>query len=272
MGTNSISNGPSVRREPCATIVDRHFRRARFGEAAGPQQAGGKARRIDRAAETRPQRRDGADMVLMRMGDDEAEQILAILLDEGGSGRIRSTPGMSGPAKATPQSTMIYLRFFSVRNHRARRSCRFRQDRRAGRRRFLRSQQPLLLFFLEIFHAHRAGPRVTSPASMISVAPSGLSNSIRPCASMPRKRPSRVAPPRTTRTGPSMPPAFSSQAARIAAKLSPRAQRSSASTSVVRQRREKRRRGRRLRADAFEAGCRIRRVGRRWSCSSRRNR
>ena len=63
-------------------FVNRHFRRARFGEAARPQQAGGEARRIDRAAETRPQRRDGADMVLMCMGDDEAEQILAMLLDE----------------------------------------------------------------------------------------------------------------------------------------------------------------------------------------------
>jgi hypothetical protein len=67
--------------------LDRHVRRARLREAACVQQSGGETRRINRAAQTRPERGDGADVILMRMGHDQAEQIFFILFDEGGIGQ-----------------------------------------------------------------------------------------------------------------------------------------------------------------------------------------
>ncbi len=68
-------------------FMDRHFRRAGFGEAARGEQSGGETGRIDRAAEARPQRRNGPDMILMGVGDDQPEQIGAFLLDEGKIGQ-----------------------------------------------------------------------------------------------------------------------------------------------------------------------------------------
>ena len=47
-----------------------------------PQHGGGKRRGIDRAAQLRPQVGHGAQMVLMRMGDDQTDQILAAFGDE----------------------------------------------------------------------------------------------------------------------------------------------------------------------------------------------
>ena len=96
--------------------VNRHLWSAGLGEAARGEQARGETRRIDRAAQPGPQRRDGADVILVGVGDDQSEQIGACFSMKDRSGRIRSTPGISDPAKATPQSTRIHLRFFAGPN------------------------------------------------------------------------------------------------------------------------------------------------------------
>ena len=53
--------------------VDGDLRRAGFGEAARFGEARGEARRVDLNAEARPEIGERADMVLVRMGDDEAD-------------------------------------------------------------------------------------------------------------------------------------------------------------------------------------------------------
>ena len=70
--------------EPRARLddPDRNLRRARLAEPARFGEAGGEGRRIDLDAEARPQLGQRADMVLVRMGDDDADEILLHLLDE----------------------------------------------------------------------------------------------------------------------------------------------------------------------------------------------
>ena len=62
-------------------------------ELAGDQ-AGGEGRRVERNAEIGGEIGDGADMVLMAVGQDDAEQIVAILLDEGQVGEDQLDPGI----------------------------------------------------------------------------------------------------------------------------------------------------------------------------------
>ena len=69
------------------------------------------ARRVDRRPQARPQLDERADMVLVRVGDDDAEQVLALLLDEAQIGQDEvDARQISSPAKPTPQSTRIHLR------------------------------------------------------------------------------------------------------------------------------------------------------------------
>ena len=56
--------------------------RARLAEPARLDQSGRKARHIDGRAQVRPKLDKGADVVLVRVGDDDADQILLRLLDE----------------------------------------------------------------------------------------------------------------------------------------------------------------------------------------------
>ena len=168
--------------------VDRHLRRAGLGEAARRQQSRGETRRIDRAAQPWPKRRDGADMILMRVGDDEPEQISAVFLDEGqvrqdqiDAGHVR--PGEGDAAidqnpfalfrRAEPVERGVHADFAEA------------AERREND------------FFLICRHTHclqglLVAPNATSPASIVSIVPPALSNSMRPRASMPRNRPSRI--------------------------------------------------------------------------------
>ncbi len=62
--------------------MDLHLvEKLRLGELA-PQHGGGERRRVDRTAKPRPQPRDRADMVLMRVGDHQSEQLVAPFGDE----------------------------------------------------------------------------------------------------------------------------------------------------------------------------------------------
>ena len=62
--------------------LERNFRRAGFVQTARLQQAGGEARRIDLDAKARPEFGKRADMILMRMGDDDADEVFLDLFDE----------------------------------------------------------------------------------------------------------------------------------------------------------------------------------------------
>ena len=64
-------------------------------ELAGDQ-AGGERRRVERHAEIVGEIGDGADMVLMAVGEDDAEQIVAALLDEGEIGQDQLDARISG--------------------------------------------------------------------------------------------------------------------------------------------------------------------------------
>ena len=64
-------------------------------ELAGDQ-AGGERRRVERHAEIGGEIGDRADMVLMAVGEDDAEQIVAPLLDEGEIGQDQLDAGIVG--------------------------------------------------------------------------------------------------------------------------------------------------------------------------------
>ena len=59
-------------------------------------QAGRERRRVERHAEVGGEIGDGADMVLMAVGEDDAEQVVAILLDEGEVGQDQLDAGIIG--------------------------------------------------------------------------------------------------------------------------------------------------------------------------------
>ena len=61
---------------PCGTTLIGTSGAPGSARRLGAQKLGGETRGVKRAAKVRPEIGDGADMILMRMGDDEAEQIL----------------------------------------------------------------------------------------------------------------------------------------------------------------------------------------------------
>ena len=79
---NSTANGPIATCSPCATILMRNLGRARFAEPTGLGEPGRKARQIDRRSQARPEFGERADVILVRMGDDDADEILPRFLDE----------------------------------------------------------------------------------------------------------------------------------------------------------------------------------------------
>ena len=82
-GTNSMSNGPELE----ALAAGRPACRSTFGAPGSDKRRVSRrptreARRVDRRPQARPHLDERADMVLMRMGDEDAEQVLPLLLDE----------------------------------------------------------------------------------------------------------------------------------------------------------------------------------------------
>ena len=62
--------------------IDRNFRHARLGRAPRLEQRGGERRRVERHFQLRPQIHDRAHVVLMGVGKDEAENVLALFDQE----------------------------------------------------------------------------------------------------------------------------------------------------------------------------------------------
>ena len=82
----SSSNGPTVNFAAERDLGDRHLVEQAGLAQLALQHRGGERRGIDRRLEPRPQVGDGAEMVLVGVGDDDAGEILLALLDEGGIG------------------------------------------------------------------------------------------------------------------------------------------------------------------------------------------
>ena len=74
-GMYSTSNGPTVTRSPLAHDGDRDFRRVRLAGALGLEQGRRERRHVDRHLELRPEIDQRAEMVLVRMGDDDAGEL-----------------------------------------------------------------------------------------------------------------------------------------------------------------------------------------------------
>ena len=79
---NSTSNGPISTALAGGDALDRDLGRARLAEPARLREARGEAAHVDGHAEPRPKLAERADMILMGMGDDEADQVPLRLLDE----------------------------------------------------------------------------------------------------------------------------------------------------------------------------------------------
>src|SRR3954451_25110118 len=58
------------------------LRRARLGQAPRLEEADREAGGVNRRAQTRPHLDEGADVILVRVGDEDAEKVLPFLLDE----------------------------------------------------------------------------------------------------------------------------------------------------------------------------------------------
>ena len=116
--------------------LDRHIDAERLAEALGLEQRGGERRRVDRAAQLRPQIEQRAEMILMRVGQHEPGDV-APLLDRGSatSGMIRSTPGRSSPRERDAEIDDEPGALAAVAEAVERRdSSRSRRPRRAARR------------------------------------------------------------------------------------------------------------------------------------------
>ncbi len=82
MAMNSTSNGPRSRRVPRSTTVIGNLRAPGSWKRRISRRLAGELRRVDRRLQPRPQVHQRADVVLVGMGDDDAEQVRALLLEE----------------------------------------------------------------------------------------------------------------------------------------------------------------------------------------------
>ena len=131
----STSNGPTVKRSPGVTIVIGTDLGAGLAGDLCHQQVGGEGRRVDRHAQPRPQVDQRAEMILVGVGDDDADEVRALLLEIGdvGEDRDRRRAGRlgEGDAEIDRQPGAVVARTDS---RRGRDSCRSRRPRRAAGR------------------------------------------------------------------------------------------------------------------------------------------
>ena len=117
--------------------LDRDFRRARLARALGLEQRGGERRRVDRHLEPRPQVDERAEMILMGVGEHEADEVLALLdqkadvrQDQVDAGQMLVARERHAEIDREPGAGAARRR-----GRRSRDSCRSRRRRRAARTR-----------------------------------------------------------------------------------------------------------------------------------------
>ena len=202
-GSNAPSGRTRPRRAPSSSRSARlHDRRS--GSSARPA----RSRRftssrpaanrvaIDAAAEPRPEVRHGADMVLVGVGDDQAEQVAPDRLDEarcpGRPDRCRAGPGPRRTGRNPPSAICAGA---AARTRRARHSSRSRQDRRSAQKTRSVSRHPTLSSTLSAdWRGRFARSRKHRPPRR-SRGPSAVRSRSRPPSSMPSKVAGQIAPP-----------------------------------------------------------------------------
>ncbi len=105
------------------------------GGALGAQHRGGEGGGIDRPVEGRPEVEHRAVMVLVAVGEDQREDVVGIVLEEGRIGHDQLDAGLRRAGEgdaAIDHDPLASLR--AGRSHRRPCSCRFRRRRRAARR------------------------------------------------------------------------------------------------------------------------------------------
>ena len=80
--TSSTSNGPTVKRPPTGTTFTSISAAILLARALGLDHRRGEGRRIDRHLQLRPQFEQRAEMVLVRVGDDDAAEVLPLRLEK----------------------------------------------------------------------------------------------------------------------------------------------------------------------------------------------
>ena len=223
-----------VERQPAAERhdIDRDFRRAGLGQAAGLEQRRRKRRGVERHIEARPQVDERAHMVLVAVGEDEADDVAPLLdqiadvrqdeIDAGqmlfgreGHAAIDDEP-FAPPAVADAVDREIHPDLADAAERR---------------------EHELALSHQSTCPA--VGGRMgggapasgnTSPAVIACKPPSARRSSNRPCSSSASKRPKNSRPESRTRISPPMPAARAIQSARMAAKPAPCAHCASRST------------------------------------------
>ena len=73
--------------------LDRDLGRSRLAEPARLRKTGGEGRSVDPGSEARPKVGERADVVLVRVGDDDADEVLPQPLDEADVGQDEIDPG-----------------------------------------------------------------------------------------------------------------------------------------------------------------------------------
>ena len=133
---NSTSKGPIA--DPLALLDDlkRDIAARRARPAVAPPQARPRSRRVDRRAQARPKIGQRADMILVGVGDDDADEILLRPFDEidGGHDQIDAGQLLAGETRRRDRPSAICAHS-PGRSRRARNSCRFRPSRRGPRTR-----------------------------------------------------------------------------------------------------------------------------------------
>ncbi len=140
-----------------------------LGELGG-EQAGGEGGGVDRHAEPRPEVDQRAEMILMGVGDDDAGEIRALLLEVGDVGKDEVDAGKVGAGEGDAEIDREPGAVVGAdRSRRGRDSCRSRRPRRAAGRPVRRglAQRPA--------SAQPAAAKKTSPALIVSRTPSARS-------------------------------------------------------------------------------------------------
>src|SRR5208283_4532153 len=211
--------------------VDRDFGGAGLGKAAGLEQSGRERRGVERHIEARPQVDERAHMVLVAVGEDEADDVAPLLdqitdvrqdeIDAGqmlfgreGHAAIDDEP-FAPPVVANAIDREIHPDF---------------ADAAERREHELASHQSTCPAVVGRMSGGAPATGNTSPAVMICKPPSARRSSKRPCSSSASKRPKNSRPESRTRISPPMPAARAIQSERMAAKPAPLAHCASRST------------------------------------------
>ncbi len=201
--------------------LDRDFRRAGLAQAPRFGQTRGEAAHVDGHAERGPKLGQGADVILMRVGDDEADEVALDGLHEGEVGHDEIDAGRLVAGEG--QAEIDHQPFAPSRRAEAVKGAVHADFAQAAQGDKHELRVVLHAFSSNFLQRGAVGPnKATSADSMVSMS-SWRRKSKRPRASRPANKPSRAPAAVVARSGSPKPAAEASQSSRKAAKPAPRA-------------------------------------------------